>query len=66
MESARPTEIDALNGAIVREGLAVNVATPFNQAITWMIQGMQHHRMKVARSPDTDYDLLEKQAKSEH
>ena len=32
MESGRRTEIEALNGAIVREGRSLGVATPFNEA----------------------------------
>ena len=37
----RPTEIDALNGGIVREGGAAGVATPLNAAIAALIAGVQ-------------------------
>lgn len=37
----RPTEIDALNGGIVREGGAAGVATPLNAAIASLIAGVQ-------------------------
>ena len=39
MEQGRRTEIDALNGALVREGRALGIATPYNQAVTWMVAG---------------------------
>jgi 2-dehydropantoate 2-reductase len=35
IEASRETEIDALNGAVVREGAALGIPTPYNQAITW-------------------------------
>lgn len=35
---ARPTEIDYLNGAIVRRGLAHGIATPVNQALMTLVQ----------------------------
>ena len=34
MEASRETEIDALNGAVVREGRALGIATPDNEAVT--------------------------------
>ena len=35
----RKTEIDFINGAIVKEGEKVNIPTPFNQMITELIKG---------------------------
>jgi 2-dehydropantoate 2-reductase len=34
-----PTEIDALCGAVVREGIKVHVATPVNEILHMLIQG---------------------------
>jgi 2-dehydropantoate 2-reductase len=38
----RPTEIDALNGGIVRFGREHGVPTPMNEAITALIKGLEH------------------------
>jgi 2-dehydropantoate 2-reductase len=37
----RPTEIDAINGAIVREGKRLGIATPFNEEIVRQINKME-------------------------
>ena len=37
----RPTEIDALNGGIVREGASRGIATPLHSVITSLIAGVQ-------------------------
>ena len=37
----RPTEIDALNGGIVRFGAEQGVPTPLNEAIVALIVGME-------------------------
>ncbi|HVP01683.1 MAG TPA: 2-dehydropantoate 2-reductase [Solirubrobacteraceae bacterium] len=37
----RPTEIDALNGGIVREGLAAGVPTPLHATIAALVAGLQ-------------------------
>jgi 2-dehydropantoate 2-reductase len=38
MERGRKTEIDMINGAIVREGVAVNIPTPVNEMLTNLIR----------------------------
>jgi 2-dehydropantoate 2-reductase len=38
MERGRPTEIDAINGAVVREGARLGVPTPFNQALLSLVK----------------------------
>lgn len=37
----RPTEIDAINGAVVREGKRLGIATPFNEEIVRQIKEME-------------------------
>jgi 2-dehydropantoate 2-reductase len=37
----RPTEIDAINGAIVREGKRLGIATPFNEDVVRQIKKME-------------------------
>ena len=62
MEASRRTEIDALNGALVREGRALGLATPYNQAVVWIIEAMQSQRMQAKSGPPVDYDALEREA----
>jgi 2-dehydropantoate 2-reductase len=40
-ERGRPTEIDAINGAIVREGARLGVPTPYNQALLLLVKARQ-------------------------
>ena len=41
IERHRPTEIDAINGAVVREGARLGVPTPYNQALLLLIKGLE-------------------------
>ena len=50
----RPTEIDALNGGIVRFGRECGVPTPLNEAIVALIQGMEHSWTSQPESSMTD------------
>jgi 2-dehydropantoate 2-reductase len=38
----RPTEIDAINGAVVREGKRLGIATPFNDEVVEQIKKMEN------------------------
>jgi 2-dehydropantoate 2-reductase len=40
--AGRATEIDAMNGGIVRFGAEQGVATPLNEAIAALIKGLEH------------------------
>src|SRR6267143_4283284 len=41
MERGRPTEIDAINGAVVREGARLGVPTPYNRALLLLVKARQ-------------------------
>ncbi len=41
VEACRKTEIDVINGAIVREGIVQNVPTPLNELMTTLIQARE-------------------------
>jgi 2-dehydropantoate 2-reductase len=41
VERRRPTEIDAINGAIVREGARLGIATPYNEALMLLIKSRE-------------------------
>jgi 2-dehydropantoate 2-reductase len=47
MERGRPTEIDAINGAVVREGLRLGVPTPYNQALLLLVRGREQVRART-------------------
>jgi 2-dehydropantoate 2-reductase len=66
MEAGKPTEIDALNGAIAREAKALGIAAPYNEALTWMVKGLQAQRHRIAHEPPIDYEKLEAEAKAKH
>jgi len=48
IEQRRRTEIDALNGALVREAAALGMAVPYNDAIARAIKGLEKQRMQGA------------------
>ena len=41
LEGGRRTEIDALNGALVRRGKALGIPTPFNEAIVMIVKSLE-------------------------
>jgi 2-dehydropantoate 2-reductase len=62
MEDGRPTEIDSLNGAVVREGRALGVPTPYNDALTLMVKARNRQMIRALHEPPRDYEALEKAA----
>jgi 2-dehydropantoate 2-reductase len=48
VEAGRPTEIGNLNEVIVREGARLGIPTPYNEAVTWLVQGVeQRNRLRL-------------------
>jgi 2-dehydropantoate 2-reductase len=41
VERGRPTEIDSINGVIVRDGLRLGVPTPYNEAVWLLVRGLR-------------------------
>lgn len=41
VEKGRRTEIDVINGAVMEEGRRFSVATPYNNAMTWMVRSLE-------------------------
>ena len=41
VEAARRTEIDVINGAIVEAGQRLNIPTPYNQAMVWLVKSLE-------------------------
>lgn len=64
VEAGQRTEIDALNGALLREADALGIACPFNQAIVLTIKSLEARALARAASPDLDESSLEAVARA--
>mgnify|MGYP001398933011 CR=1 FL=1 len=60
VNDCRSTEIDAINGALVREVAALGVPTPFNEALTLLVKGREAAMQRQVHAPDTDWAALER------
>ena len=58
VEQGRRTEIDALNGALVREAKALGMAVPYNEAIVAIIKGVEKSRRQLLHEQPRDYARL--------
>ena len=63
MEEGRQTEVDALNGAVVRVGQQLGIDTPYNRATMLMVKAREEYMRIASRNPPIDYEALELQAK---
>jgi 2-dehydropantoate 2-reductase len=64
IEQGRRTEIDALNGALVREAKALGLAVPYNEAVVAVVKGLEKSRRQLLHEPPRDYAKLEAEAVS--
>lgn len=49
VEAGRPTEIGNLNEVIVAEGARLGIPTPYNQAVSWLVRGVEErNRLRLA------------------
>src|SRR5882762_1755459 len=55
VEQGRRTEIDSLNGALVREAKALGIAVPYNEAIVAVVKGLEKSRRQRLHEPPIDY-----------
>ncbi len=62
VDAGRRTEINALNGALVREAEALGIDVPYNRALTALVKGREFARIRAVHEPDIDYEALEAQA----
>ena len=65
VESARRTEIDAINGALVRESHKLGLAAPYNEALTALLKGRERDAIRRREDPDLDYDAWEAEVAAE-
>jgi 2-dehydropantoate 2-reductase len=59
VEAGRRTEIEALNGALVREAQALGIPTPNNEALVALLKGRELHQQRRIHQPDLDFDAWE-------
>jgi 2-dehydropantoate 2-reductase len=59
VEAGRRTEIEALNGALIREAKALGIKTPNNEALVALRKGRELHQQRRTHEPDLDYDAWE-------
>ena len=48
LQTGRPTEVDALNGYMAREGAALSIPTPVNASFVTMIHALEHQEGELA------------------
>ena len=63
VEQGKRTEIDALNGALVRLGQRLGVPTPYNEALVWLTRAVEQRMGRLVREGSPDYARLEAEAK---
>jgi len=62
LEAGKRTEVDSLNGAVAAHGQALGVPTPYNEALAWMVKGMERQRRRLREHGPFDYAALEAEA----
>jgi 2-dehydropantoate 2-reductase len=65
IESGRRTEIEALNGALVREARRLGIAVPYNEAIWAAVSGIDARHARERVTPHLDEAALEAAARRE-
>lgn len=64
VEQGRRTEIDAINGALVREARALGMSVPYNEALVAVVKGLERSA-ELAAGPAVDYAKVEADAEAE-
>lgn len=62
IEAGRRSEIGALNARLVEEAAQLGVATPYNDAVSCLLRGVEHKRCEAAGRSEADYAALEQGA----
>ena len=65
VEAGRRTEIDAINGALVRESRKLGLAAPYNEALVALLKGREQDAIRRRERPDLDYDAWEARVAAE-
>jgi 2-dehydropantoate 2-reductase len=64
VEAGRRTEIDTLNGALLREAAALGIPCPFNEAIVLVVKSLEARARFRSESPEIDEAALEAAARA--
>jgi 2-dehydropantoate 2-reductase len=64
VEQGRRTEIDAINGALVREARALGMSVPYNETLVAVVKGLERSA-ELAAGPAVDYAKVEADAEAE-
>ena len=59
VDSGRKTEIDAINGALIREANELGIATPYNQSLVALLKGREQSQIRLMNEPNFDYAAWE-------
>ena len=59
VDSGRKTEIDAINGALIREANELGIATPYNQSLVALLKGREQSQIRLINEPNFDYAAWE-------
>lgn len=59
MEAGLQTEIDSLNGVVIREGDKLGIPTPYNHALTMMIKSRNAHVIRSLGTSSVDSQIIE-------
>ena len=65
VEAGRRTEIDSINGALVRESHKLGLAAPYNEALTALLKGRERDAIRRREDPGLDYDAWEAEVAAE-
>lgn len=57
--AGRKTEIDSINGALVREAQKLGIPTPYNEALVAILKGREQSQIRAIHEPDFDYTAWE-------
>jgi 2-dehydropantoate 2-reductase len=65
VEQGRRTEIDAINGALVREAHSMGMAVPYNESVVAIVKGLEKSRHQLLHEEPIDYARMEAEAASD-
>lgn len=65
VEAGRRTEIDALNGALVREAGPLGIPVPYNDSLVCLLKGREFAQIRRTHERGLNYAVLEEQARHE-
>ena len=59
VDAGRPTEIDAINGAILREAKDLGITVPYNESLVALLKGREESQIRASHEPELDYGAWE-------